>query len=53
MRSAHASWFPRELERYAEGAGFEVLDMLYGTAGVGLTGPTAYTVPRYTGAGDR
>lgn len=39
--------FPRELERYAEGAGFEVLDMLDGT-GTGLTGPTAYTVARQT-----
>ncbi|GBQ03269.1 methyltransferase domain-containing protein [Streptomyces spongiicola] len=38
--------FPRELERYAEGAGFEVLDMLDGT-GTGLIGPTAYTVARY------
>lgn len=37
--------FPQELERYAEGAGFEVLDMLDGT-GTGLTGPTAYTVAR-------
>ncbi|WP_309238891.1 class I SAM-dependent methyltransferase [Streptomyces lunaelactis] len=39
--------FPRELERYAESAGFEILDMLDGT-GTGLTGPTAYTVARYT-----
>ncbi|MEU6525813.1 class I SAM-dependent methyltransferase [Streptomyces sp. NPDC046924] len=39
--------FPRELERYAEIAGFEVLDMLDG-AGTGLIGPTAYTVARYT-----
>ncbi|MEU2429894.1 methyltransferase domain-containing protein [Streptomyces sp. NPDC007861] len=39
--------FPRELERYAEGAGFEVLDILDGT-GTGLTGSTAYTVARYT-----
>ncbi|UXY33054.1 hypothetical protein N8I87_42865 (plasmid) [Streptomyces sp. HUAS TT20] len=39
--------FPRELERYAEHAGFEVLDMLDGT-GTGLTGPTAYTVAGYT-----
>ncbi|MFD1663192.1 hypothetical protein ACFSL4_34770 [Streptomyces caeni] len=39
--------FPRELERYAEGAGFKVLDMLDGT-GEGLTGPTAYAVARYT-----
>ncbi len=37
--------FPQELERYAEAAGFEVLDMLDGT-GTGLTGPTAYTVAR-------
>jgi SAM-dependent methyltransferase len=40
--------FPRELERYAEGAGFEVLDMTDG-AGGGLAGPTAYTVARYSG----
>ncbi|MFE7424090.1 MULTISPECIES: class I SAM-dependent methyltransferase [unclassified Streptomyces] len=39
--------FPRELERYAEGAGFEILDMLDGS-GRGLIGPTAYTVARYT-----
>jgi len=39
--------FPRELERYAEGTGFEVLDMNDG-AGGGLTGPTAYTVAQYT-----
>ncbi|MEV2202850.1 methyltransferase domain-containing protein [Streptomyces fradiae] len=39
--------FPQELERYAEGAGFEVLDMLDGT-GTGLAGPTAYTVARQT-----
>ncbi|MFF0228606.1 hypothetical protein [Streptomyces sp. NPDC004629] len=39
--------FPRELERYAQGAGFEVLDMNDGT-GTGLTGPTAYTVAQYT-----
>jgi SAM-dependent methyltransferase len=39
--------FPRELERYAEDAGFEVLDML-DSAGPGLTGPTAYTVARNT-----
>ncbi|MEU0085101.1 class I SAM-dependent methyltransferase [Streptomyces sp. NPDC006274] len=38
--------FPRELERYAEGAGFEVLEMTDGT-GTGLTGPTAWTVARY------
>lgn len=38
--------FPRELERYAEGAGFEVLDMLDAT-GSELTGPTAYTVARH------
>ncbi|MFD0317823.1 class I SAM-dependent methyltransferase [Streptomyces flavalbus] len=37
--------FPRELERYAESAGFEVLDMNDGTE-TGLTGPTAYTVAR-------
>ncbi|MFE9096192.1 class I SAM-dependent methyltransferase [Streptomyces sp. NPDC007264] len=41
--------FPRELERYAQGAGFEVLDMLDGAgAWAGLTGPTAYTVARDT-----
>ncbi|MFJ5838089.1 class I SAM-dependent methyltransferase [Streptomyces shenzhenensis] len=39
--------FPQELERYAEGAGFEILDMHDGT-GAGLTGPTAYTAARYT-----
>ncbi|MFI2368346.1 hypothetical protein [Streptomyces sp. NPDC018833] len=39
--------FPRELERCARGAGFEVLDMTDGT-GERLTGPTAYTVARYT-----
>ncbi|MEU9450650.1 class I SAM-dependent methyltransferase [Streptomyces sp. NPDC048277] len=39
--------FPRELERYAESAGFEVLDMTDGT-GEGLTGSTAYTVARYS-----
>ncbi|MGW2322395.1 class I SAM-dependent methyltransferase [Streptomyces sp. NPDC001680] len=38
--------FPRELERYAEGAGFEVLDMTDGSE-TGLTGPNAYTVARY------
>ncbi|WP_055531807.1 methyltransferase domain-containing protein [Streptomyces graminilatus] len=35
--------FPRELERYAEDAGFEVLNMSDGAKGA-LTGPTAYTV---------
>jgi hypothetical protein len=39
--------FPRELERYAEGAGFEVMDMTDGTGG-GITGPTAHAVARYT-----
>ncbi|WP_455359435.1 class I SAM-dependent methyltransferase [Streptomyces sp. SYSU K21746] len=39
--------FPRELEHYAEHAGFEILDMLDGT-GTRLTGPTAYTVARFT-----
>ncbi|WP_432196961.1 class I SAM-dependent methyltransferase [Streptomyces sp. bgisy027] len=39
--------FPQELERYAEGAGFEVLDMNDG-AETGFTGPIAYTVARYT-----
>nr|WSY54514.1 class I SAM-dependent methyltransferase [Streptomyces sp. NBC_00886] len=38
--------FPRELDRYAEGAGFEVLDML-DSPGRALAGPTAYTVARY------
>lgn len=37
--------FPRELERYANGVGFEVLDITNGT-GAGLTSPTAYTVAR-------
>jgi SAM-dependent methyltransferase len=40
--------FPRELERYAECAGFEVVDMTDG-AGAGLTGATAWTVARYAG----
>ncbi|ATW52838.1 SAM-dependent methyltransferase [Streptomyces peucetius subsp. caesius ATCC 27952] len=39
--------FPRELERYAESADFEVLEMTDGT-GTGLTGPIAYTMARYT-----
>ncbi|WP_327324919.1 class I SAM-dependent methyltransferase [Streptomyces sp. NBC_01210] len=39
--------FPRELERYASGAGFEIVDMV-GESGTGLTGPIAYTVARYT-----
>lgn len=39
--------FPRELEGYAGHAGFEVLEMTDGS-GAGLTGPTAYTVARYT-----
>ncbi|MFB7504821.1 hypothetical protein [Streptomyces broussonetiae] len=38
--------FPRKLERYAEGAGFDVLDMTDGS-GTGVTGQTAYTVARY------
>lgn len=38
--------FPRELDRYAEDAGFEVLDML-DSPGAGLAGPVAYTVARY------
>ncbi|MGW1785724.1 class I SAM-dependent methyltransferase [Streptomyces sp. NPDC002143] len=43
--------FPRKLERYAEGAGFEILDMLDSTGPgtrTGLSGPIAYTVARYT-----
>ncbi|WP_239919868.1 MULTISPECIES: methyltransferase domain-containing protein [unclassified Streptomyces] len=39
--------FPRELEQYAERAGFEVLDMIDSSGGR-LAGPTAYTVARYT-----
>ncbi|MFD6323231.1 class I SAM-dependent methyltransferase [Streptomyces sp. NPDC058442] len=39
--------FPRELECYTAGADFEMVDMTDG-AGGGLTGPTAYTVARYT-----
>ncbi|MEU6539369.1 class I SAM-dependent methyltransferase [Streptomyces sp. NPDC047000] len=39
--------FPRELEQYAQNAGFEVLDML-DAVGPELTGPTAYTVARRT-----
>ncbi|MET8982176.1 hypothetical protein ABZX85_42000 [Streptomyces sp. NPDC004539] len=39
--------FPREVERYAMAAGFELLDMTDGT-GPELTGPVAYTVARYT-----
>nr|WP_236070959.1 class I SAM-dependent methyltransferase [Streptomyces polyasparticus] len=39
--------FPRELEQYATAAGFEVVDMTDGP-GMGLTGPVAYTVARYT-----
>ncbi|MFD4548465.1 hypothetical protein ACFVXA_27065 [Streptomyces sp. NPDC058246] len=38
--------FPRELERYAAGAGFEVVDMV-DESGAGLTGPVAYTPARY------
>ncbi|WKX70538.1 trans-aconitate 2-methyltransferase [Streptomyces sp. XD-27] len=38
--------FPRELERYASGAGFEVVDMV-GESWGGLVGPTAYTMARY------
>ncbi|MBT2399520.1 bifunctional 2-polyprenyl-6-hydroxyphenol methylase/3-demethylubiquinol 3-O-methyltransferase UbiG [Streptomyces sp. ISL-100] len=40
--------FPRELERYASAAGFEIVDMVDGSGGTGLSGPTAYTVARYT-----
>ncbi len=39
--------FPRELERYASAAGFEIVDMV-DESGAGFTGPTAYTVARYT-----
>ncbi|MFJ5302123.1 class I SAM-dependent methyltransferase [Streptomyces sp. NPDC088350] len=39
--------FPRELDHYVGGAGFEVLDM-FDSPGGGLAGPTAYTVARYT-----
>ncbi len=39
--------FPRELEQYADGVGFEILDMIDSSGGT-LTGPTAYTVARYT-----
>ncbi|ALC28706.1 methyltransferase domain-containing protein [Streptomyces sp. CFMR 7] len=39
--------FPRELEQYAERAGFEVLDMIDSSGGR-LAGPTAYSVARYT-----
>lgn len=39
--------FPRELERYAAEAGFEVVDVV-DESGAELTGPTAYTVARYT-----
>jgi hypothetical protein len=39
--------FPRELESYTSGAGFEIVDMRDET-GPGLTGPIAYTVARYT-----
>ncbi|MFF3455444.1 SAM-dependent methyltransferase [Streptomyces sp. NPDC002730] len=39
--------FPRELERYASGAGFEIVDMV-GESGSGLIGPIAHTVARCT-----
>ncbi|MEU2432932.1 hypothetical protein ABZ611_26165 [Streptomyces sp. NPDC007861] len=39
--------FPREMEHCAQDAAFEVMDMTDG-AGARLTGPTAYTVARYT-----
>ncbi|MFE1770521.1 class I SAM-dependent methyltransferase [Streptomyces sp. NPDC059008] len=39
--------FPRELEHYASGAGFEVVDMVNGVGNRALIGPTAYTVARY------
>lgn len=38
--------FPRELEQYAERAGFKILEMTDSSGGT-LTGPTAYTVARY------
>ena len=39
--------FPRELERYASGAGFEIVDMA-DESRTALTGPIALTVARYT-----
>ncbi|RAJ55896.1 methyltransferase family protein [Streptomyces sp. KhCrAH-43] len=39
--------FPRELEQYVEGVGFEILDMMDSSGGT-VTGPTAHTVARYT-----
>ncbi|MDT9697088.1 asparagine synthase [Streptomyces sp. P17] len=39
--------FPRELDRYVSGAGFEVVDMV-DEVSTGLTGPIAYTAARYT-----
>lgn len=39
--------FPRELEHYAAGAGFEVVDMVDESGPGTLTGPTAYTVARF------
>ncbi|MFB8139257.1 class I SAM-dependent methyltransferase [Streptomyces parvus] len=39
--------FPRELEQYAERVGFEIVEMTDGSGSM-LTGPTAYTVARYT-----
>jgi SAM-dependent methyltransferase len=39
--------FPRELEHYAAGAEFEVVDMVNQNGAGALTGPTAYTVARY------
>lgn len=39
--------FPRELERYASDAGFEIVEMA-DESGTGLTGPIAYTAARYT-----
>ncbi|MBT2528051.1 class I SAM-dependent methyltransferase [Streptomyces sp. ISL-99] len=39
--------FPRELERYASAAGFEIVDMV-DESGAGFTGPNAYTVARYS-----
>lgn len=39
--------FPRELERYASGAGFEIVDMA-DESEAGLSGPIAFAVARYT-----
>lgn len=39
--------FPRELEHYAAGVGFKVVDMVNESRNGTLTGPTAYTVAQY------